>query len=89
LRAAAIQGLAVIESPGAVDYLLEIYPNASPEEKEAVIESMMIMENSKALLGLLEQETDPELKRRMLQMLAAIDSEESDEYLFRMLEKSN
>lgn len=89
LRAAAIQGLAVTESPGAVDYLLGIYPNASPEEKGAVIESMMIMENSKALLGLLEQETDPELKRRMLQMLAAIDSGESDDYLFRMLEKPN
>jgi HEAT repeat protein len=86
LKRQAIQMLGVMD---ANDSLLEIYPNASPEEKQAVIESMMIMENTKALVGLLEQETDPELKRQMLQMLAAIDSEESDEYLFRMLENSN
>jgi HEAT repeat protein len=89
LRAAAIQGLAIIESQGAVDYMLEIYPNASREEKQAIIESMMIMDNTQGLISLLEQEQDPDLKRQMLEMLAAVDSEESDEYLFKILENSN
>jgi len=38
------------------------------------------------LIGLLKTETDPELKREILQKLAMMDSEASDEYLFEMLE---
>ena len=49
---------------------------------------MMIMEDTEGLLSLLKQETDPELKREMLQMLTLMDSEESDQYLFEMLEKN-
>jgi hypothetical protein len=65
-----------------------MYPGASREEKTAVIQSMMIMEDTEGLLNLLKQESDPELKREMLQMLTIMDSEESDQYLFEMLEKN-
>jgi HEAT repeat protein len=89
LRAQAIQALAIIDDELASGYVLELYPDGTREEKEAIIESMMIAENTQGLLGLLEQENDPELKREMLQMLTIIDSEESNEYLFRMLEKKD
>jgi hypothetical protein len=46
------------------------------------------MEDTDGLLNLLNQERDPELKREMLQMLTIMDSEESDQYLFEMLEKN-
>ena len=39
------------------------------------------------LISLLKNETDPELKREMLQMLTIMDSEEADKYLFELLEK--
>ena len=42
---------------------------------------------SKGLISLMKTETDPELKREMLQMLTMMDSEEADQYLFEMLEK--
>jgi len=87
LRAAAIQGLAINGEGKAADYLVAMYPEASREEKTAVIQSMMIMEDTQGLLSLLKQESDPELKREMLQMLTIMDSEESDQYLFEMLEK--
>jgi len=87
LRAAAIQGLAINGEEKAGDYLVAMYPGASREEKTAVIESMMIMDDTQGLLSLLKQESDPELKREMLQMLTIMDSEESDQYLFEMLEK--
>jgi len=87
LRAAAIQGLAINGEEKAGDYLVDMYPAASREEKTAVIESMMIMDDTQGLLSLLKQESDPELKREMLQMLTIMDSEESDQYLFEMLEK--
>ena len=87
LRSAAIQGLAINGEEKAADYLVTMYPGASREEKTAVIQSMMIMEDTEGLLSLLKQETDPELKREMLQMLTIMDSDASDEYLFELLEK--
>jgi tetratricopeptide (TPR) repeat protein len=86
LRAAAIQALAISDDDEAAQYLVTIYPDGSREEKEAVIQSMMIMENTQGLISLLKTETDPELKREMLQMLTIMDSEASDEYLFELLE---
>lgn len=87
MRAQAIQMLAVSDDDEAAEYLAGIYPGASRTEKEAIIQSMMIMENARGLIGLMKSETDPELKRQMLQMLTIMDSEESDQYLFEMLEK--
>lgn len=88
LRSAAIQGLGISGGKEAADYLVKLYPQGSREEKTAVIESMMIMDDTEGLLGLLKQEQDPELKREMLQMLTTMGSEEADEYLFELLEKN-
>ena len=51
-----------------------------------LIESMMIMDDAAGLISLLQQENDPALKRQMMEMLTAMDSEAADEYLFEMLE---
>jgi tetratricopeptide (TPR) repeat protein len=88
MRSAAIQSLAISGGEEAADYLVKLYPDGSREEKTAVIQSMMIMDDTERLLSLLKQENDPELKREMLQMLATMDSEKSDEYLFELLEKN-
>ncbi len=85
LRATAMQMLAVSGDDAAAQYLVSLYPDGSREEKEAVIKSMMIMEDVQGLIGLLKTETDPDLKREILQMLSIMESEESDEYLFELL----
>jgi HEAT repeat protein len=87
LRTQAIRMLASTGDHEAGEALRKIYPRASREEKQAIIEAMLIMDDVEALTGLLEQEDDPELKRYMLQMLSAMDSEEADEYLFQALER--
>jgi hypothetical protein len=87
MRSAAIQALAVSGDEDGAEYLLTLYPEASREEKEAVIQSMMIMDNTQGLISLLKSESDPELKREMLQVLTMMDSDESEEYLFELLEK--
>ena len=86
LRSQAIQMLAVTDDEDAAQYLVELYPNGSRSEKKAVIQSMMIMDNVEGLMSLMKTETDPELKREMLQMLTMMDSEEADQFLFEMLE---
>ncbi len=87
LRASAMEMLAVSGDKAGAEYLVKLYPDGSHEDKLAVIESMMIMDNPQGLISLMKKETDPELKREMLQMLTIMDSEESDEYLFQLLEK--
>ena len=86
MRAAAIQALAVSDDDVAADYLISLYPDGTVDEKQAVIQSMMIMDHTEGLISLLKVETDPDRKREMLQMLTLMDSEEADEYLFELLE---
>ena len=86
LRAVAMEMLAVNGDRASAEYLVGLYPGGTQKEKTAIIQSMMIMDNAKGLIDLMKTETDPELKREKLQNLVAIDSEESDEYLFKMLE---
>jgi len=86
LRAVAMEMLAVSGDDAGAEYLVTLYPQGSLEEKKTIIQSMMIMDNPQGLISLMETETDPELKREILQMLTIMGSEESDEYLFELLE---
>jgi len=87
LRSTAVQMLAVNGSPEAGDYLVEMYADATLDEKKEIIHSMLILDDSDALVSLMKQEDDPDLKREMLQMLVMMGSEEVDEELFELLEK--
>ena len=81
MRSTAVNG-----SPAAGDYLVEMYPGATHDEKKEIIHSMLILDDTDALLGLMKQEEDPALKREMLQMLVMMGSEGIDEELFELLE---
>jgi len=89
LRAAAIHSLSVNGDTAGMEYLLSLYPNGSHTEKTAVIESMMVMDNAQGLINLLGPETDLRLRRQMIEMLTVMDSPESDEYLFELLESKS
>jgi len=87
LRITAINYLGVAGDEPAGNYLDSLYSTGSKAEKSAVIQSMMIMDDTEGLINLMKQEKDPDLKRQILQMLTVMDSEESNQYLFEMLEK--
>ena len=86
LREAAIQGLAINGDKASVEYLSSMYAQAPAKEKSAIVHSMLIMDDVDGLIALLKQETDPQMKREMLEVLTMMDSEASDEYLFDLLE---
>jgi tetratricopeptide (TPR) repeat protein len=86
LRASAMQMLAISDDEESAQYLLKLYPDGTHDEKQAVIQSLMIMEDTEGLVSLLKTETDQDLKREILQMLTVMDSDASDEYLFELLE---
>jgi len=87
LRAAAMQMLAISGDDIAAEYLVSIYSQGSREEKSAIIDSMVLFDSPEGLISMMKNETDPELKREMLQILTLMDSEEADKYLFELLEK--
>jgi len=89
LRAAAIHSLSVNGDTAGVEYLLSLYPGGSHTEKTAVIESMMVMDDAQGLINLLGQESDPRLRRQMIEVLTMMDSPESNEYLFELLENKS
>ena len=86
LRGTAVQMLAVNGSPEAAEYLVEMYPGASRDEKAEIIHSMLILDDTDALVELMKHEEDPQLKREMLQMLVMMGSEDVDDELFELLE---
>ena len=86
MRAAAIQSLSINGDSVGAEYLRSLYPNGTRKEKSAIIESMMIMDDAPGLIALLKQESDPALKRAMVEMLTVMDSDESTKYLFELLE---
>ncbi|MEE4216141.1 MAG: HEAT repeat domain-containing protein [Xanthomonadales bacterium] len=87
LRSTAVQMLAINGSPEASAYLVDMYPGATRDEKRDIIQSMLVLDDADALLALMKQEEDSQLKREMLQMLSVMGSEEVDDALFELLEK--
>ena len=89
IRQAALHGIAMDGGDDSAAFLESVYKNTgSSEEKSTVIEAMMIMDDAEGLIRLLKQESDPEFKRQILQMMTIMDSEAAEQYLFEQLEKS-
>lgn len=86
LRSTAIQSLGINGDRTSSDYLLTAFPTASKQDKSAIIESLMIMDDAEGLISLIKNESDPGLKREMLETLTHMDSDASDDYLFELLE---
>ena len=88
MHSAAIEVLAIIGDEEALEYLVSAYPNSTREKKQVIIRSMMLMDSPEGLIGMMKAETDPELRREMMQVLTLMDSEEADKHLFELLEKN-
>ncbi|MEM9530950.1 MAG: HEAT repeat domain-containing protein [Pseudomonadota bacterium] len=86
LRIAAIQAAGMLDL-SAGEALTTIYATGTPAEKRAVIETLMLQDDDTSLIAALETETDPDLKRRLIEALVAMDSDAADEYLFEWLER--
>ena len=61
---------------GDTDVLLETYQNAESDDiRQAALEGLMIADDDEAVLQLFRQSQDTKEKRRLLEMLVAMDSE--------------
>jgi len=89
LRRTAIHNLGVMRRTNGVntgDALVSIYKGDSQSDiKRAVINSLFMQQNAKALVDLAKTEKDASLKRELVQKLSVMKAPEATEYMLELL----
>jgi tetratricopeptide (TPR) repeat protein len=88
LRIKAIHGIGISGGHNSGTLLGQIYDsNKDYDTRSAVLEGLFISGNSKALVDLAKKETDPKLKRRIVEKLSIMGDKEASDYMIQILEK--
>ncbi|HEX9161579.1 MAG TPA: HEAT repeat domain-containing protein [Thermoanaerobaculia bacterium] len=88
LRATAIRNLGLLGNARTGDLLTSIYDtDASADVRHAVINSLFLQQNGKALIALARKEKNPELRKDIISKLALIRSDEVSAYLMEVLKE--
>jgi HEAT repeat protein len=86
LRIAAIKSLGLMGGNGRGDILVSIYKSDQNRDvREAVLKSLFLQQNAKALIDLARAEKDPEMKRAIIQNLSLVQSKETTDYMMEIL----
>lgn len=86
LRIAAIKSLGLMGDNGRGDVLVSIYQSdPNREVREAVLNSLFLQHNSKALVALARGEKDPQMKRKIVEKMALVNSKETTDYMMEIL----
>jgi len=86
LRKQAIHGLGIAGAQRTGDALLTLY--AAEKEREVrkqILHALFIQGNAKVLVDLARKETDPEMKKEIVQRLSLMRSKEATDYLMELL----
>lgn len=88
VRERAVRTLGPFGGSKARPTLLQIYTNdKDPEVRRAAIQSLFVMGDASDLVALARKETNPEMKRRIVQQLSVMDSKEARDYMLELLNK--
>ena len=86
LRMEAIKDLGI--SGGSSATLTKIYQNdQNPDVRSAVINALFIKGDAHSLVELARKETNPELKRELVQKMSVMGNREATDYLMEILNK--
>ncbi len=86
LRASAIRSLGLMHSAQATDGLTALYANEQDMNvKKQIVESLWIQHSAKALVDVAKKETNPEMKRDIVQKLTMMHSKEATDYMMELL----
>jgi HEAT repeat protein len=87
VRRDAIRGLG-ISGEKSRPLLVEIYnSDSNPEIRNAAIEGLFINDADDELIALARKESDPQMKRRIVEKLAVMDSKKARDYMMEILNK--
>jgi hypothetical protein len=88
VRLKAIRTLGITGGRKMGPTLLTIYNNNQDEEtRKAVIEALFISGDSTILVDLAKKETDPKIKRRLVEKIALMGDKASRDYMIQILEQ--
>jgi len=88
LRQTGIRSLGTSRDPKLADTLLALYrEEKDADTRRSVIEGLAMQQNAAALVQLARQETDPELKRHLVQRLSSMKAKEATDYMLEILKK--
>lgn len=88
LRAKAIETLGVFGGDDGARHLVTLYRQEGDRAlRRKIAESLMVNGDGRALVELLRLETDPELKRVLLQQLSLVDDAAAEEFFAEILEE--
>ena len=88
LLRSVIRNLGMMPSQQSADALVAVYGSNKDESvRRAVIDVFTQQRNAKQLIDLARKETDPQIKRLILQRLSGMKSPEATEYFLELLNK--
>jgi hypothetical protein len=86
LRVSAIKSLGLMGGGGRSDVLVSIYQSDSnPEVRRAVLNSLFLQQNGKALVDLAHAEKDPQMKQEIVKKMSLVHSKEVTDYMMEIL----
>lgn len=88
LRRAALQRLGAVGGKDTPSTLVQIYRSESNlEMKNAALDGLFVDDDAKDLVALARAETDPQMRKRIVEKLAVMDSKEAKDYMLEILSK--
>jgi hypothetical protein len=88
LRKAALQRLGAVGGKDTASTLVQIYRTESNAEmKGAALDGLFVDDDAKDLIALARAETDPQMRKRIVEKLAVMDSKEAKDYMLEILSK--
>ena len=86
LQRAAIRNLGMMNRPGSAEALVSIYKtDVQSDTRRAVINSLFIQHNAKALVDLARVEKDASLKKEIVSKLSVMKAPEATDYMLELL----
>ena len=86
LRVAAIKSLGRMGDNGRGDVLVSIYQSdPNREAREAALNSLFLQHNGGELVALARSEKDPEMKQKIVEKIALVQSKETTDYMMEVL----
>jgi HEAT repeat protein len=86
LRREAIRSLGMMGDKAAGDTLVQLYAaEKDANAKKTVIQSLFVQGNAAALVALARKESDPALKRDIVEKLSHMDSKVATDYMLELL----
>lgn len=86
LRREALQRLGAVGGKETSATLVKIYHSETNHDmKEAALDGLFVDDDAADLISLAKSETDPQMKRRIVEKLAVMDSKEAKDYMLELL----